>query len=109
MPTDCTAIVTNPPFKLAAEFVQHGLDLGAKKIFMLLRLAFMESETRRSILDTGHLARVHVFRKRLPMMHRHGWDGPKTGSGMAFAWFVWTAEQNSFTELHRLSWEGLDL
>jgi hypothetical protein len=56
---------------------------------MLLRLAFYESVRRTPILENRGLARVHVFRKRLPMMHRDGWEGRKANSGMAFAWFVW--------------------
>jgi len=72
---------------------------------MLLRLAFMESERRTPILDNGHLARVHVFRKRLPMMHRAGWEGRKANSGMAFAWFVWDRSHTGPTELNRVSWD----
>lgn len=98
------AIVTNPPFKLAHEFVAHALTL-CPKVIMLLRLAFLESEKRRDILDTGELARVHVFRKRLPMMHRDGWEGPKASSGMAFAWFVWDTNYKGPTELNRISWD----
>ena len=67
LPHHVQAIVTNPPFKLAEEFVARALHL-APKVVMLLRLAFLESEKRRGILDNGMLARVHVFRKRLPMM-----------------------------------------
>lgn len=104
LPLDVKAIVTNPPFKIADKFVAHALDL-APKVVMLLRLAFMESERRRPILDNGTLARVHVFRKRLPMMHRDGWEGKKGNSAMAFAWFVWDREHSGPTELRRLSWE----
>lgn len=99
------AVVTNPPFKLAGEFVSHALALGIPKVIMLLRLAFMESDRRTPILDNGLLARVHVFRKRLPMMHRAGWEGRKANSGMAFAWFVWDLAHRGPTELRRLSWE----
>lgn len=103
--TGAGAIVTNPPFKLAGEFVAHGLAL-CPKVVMLLRLAFLESTKRTPILDNGALARVHVFRKRLPMMHRAGYRGPRTGnSGMAFAWFVWDRAHTGPTELHRISWE----
>jgi hypothetical protein len=105
LPAHVEAIVTNPPFKNAAEFVAHALEL-APKVVMLLRLAFIESDRRTPILDTGHLARVHVFRKRLPMMHRAGWEGRKANSGMAFAWFVWDRAHTGPTELHRLSWEA---
>src|SRR5262249_34104609 len=62
-------ILTNPPYKLAEQFVRHALTL-CPKVIMLLRLAFLESERRRAILDNGMLARVYAFRNRLPMMHR---------------------------------------
>jgi hypothetical protein len=105
-PSECATIVTNPPFKLAGEFAAHALTL-CPKVIMLLRLAFLESERRSSILDGGHLARVHLFRKRLPFMHRHGWEGRKhSNSGMAFAWFVWDRAHVGPTELHRISWEA---
>jgi len=102
-PIGVQAIVTNPPFKNAGEFVAHALDL-CPKVVMLLRLAFLESDRRTPILDGGSLARVHVFRKRLPMMHRAGWEGKKSNSGMAFAWFVWDRAHSGPAELRRISW-----
>src|SRR4051812_12424003 len=71
------SIVTNPPYKLAQRFVEKAIKLRAPVVVMLLRLAFLESERRRRILEFSGLARVHVFRNRLPMMHRRDWDGPK--------------------------------
>lgn len=104
-PTYIGAIVTNPPFKLGGEFVSHALTL-APKVIMLLRLAFLEGIGRGRILDGGSLARVHVFRNRLPRMHRDGWTGPQASSSIAFAWFVWDRAHAGPTELHRLSWEA---
>lgn len=101
------AIVTNPPFRAAEAFVRKALEL-CPLVVMLLRLAFLESERRRPLLDDGRLARVHVFRKRLPMMHRAGWEGPKANSGMAFAWFVWDRYHKGPASLYRLSWESED-
>jgi hypothetical protein len=103
-PAGVAAIVTNPPFKTAAGFVERALER-APLVIMLLRLAFLEAESRRHILDGGQLARVHVFRNRLPMMHRDGWNGPKAGSAMAFAWFVWRRDHGGPTELRRISWK----
>jgi hypothetical protein len=100
-PEGTEAIVTNPPFKLANEFVEHALDL-CPRVIMLLRLAFLESERRSGILDSGTLARVHVFKRRLPMMHRDGWSGPKASSGMAFAWFCWNRDHSGSPTLHRI-------
>ena len=101
------AIVTNPPFRLAAEFVSHAMLLGVPKICMLLRLAFYESERRSAILDSGLLARVHVFSRRLPFMHRLGWTGRRnSNSGMAFGWFVWSLDHKGPTTIDRISWES---
>ena len=101
---DWSAIVTNPPFKLAEQFVEHALFL-SPVVIMLLRLAFLTSEKRTNILEHSGLARVHVFRRRLPMMHRDGWEGPKASSSMDFAWFVWDRSYYGPTILNRISWE----
>lgn len=98
------AIVTNPPYALAKQFVAHALTL-VPKIAMLLRLAFLESEGRGAILDSGTLARVYVFKNRIPMMHRYGWTGKRSSSSIAFAWYVWDLAHKGPTELHRISWD----
>lgn len=103
LPLGVAAIVSNPPFKNAATFVRKALDL-CPQVVMLMRLAFLESAGRSDILDGGHLARVYVFRNRLPMMHRGGWEGHKSTNTMAFAWFVWDRQHVGATELHRISW-----
>lgn len=105
LPIGVRAIVTNPPFKNAADFVRKALDLGAAKIAMLMRLAFLEGSGRSDVLDGGKLARVYVFRNRLPLMHRDGWDGPKSTNTMAFAWFVWDQDHSGAPVIHRISWQ----
>jgi hypothetical protein len=104
MPAGCRCILSNPPFQWAEQFVAHALEL-APIVVLLLRLAFMESERRCAILEGRGLARIHVFRKRLPMMHRDGWDGRKANSGMAFGWCVWDANHVGPTTIDRISWE----
>jgi hypothetical protein len=101
----CDAIVTNPPFSLAEKFVAVALER-TPLVIMLLRLAFLESERRSHILERCGLARVRVFRNRLPMMHRGGWEGRKANSAMAFAWFVWERSYAGPTMLRRISWEA---
>lgn len=99
------AIVTNPPYALAKPFVAHAILLGVPKVAMLLRLAFLEGSGRSSILDTGLLARVYVFKNRLPRMHRDGWTGKKSSSSIAFCWMVWELGWNKPAELRRISWK----
>ena len=97
-------IVTNPPYQWAQQFVEKALGF-SPLVIMLMRLAFYESDRRRHILENCGLARIHVFRKRLPMMHRKDWEGPKANSGMAFGWFVWDRNHIGPTTIDRISWE----
>ena len=86
-PDNVEAITTNPPFRWATQFVAHALQL-VPTVGMLARLAFLESERRAPVLDSGQLVRVLVFKERLAMMHRDGWTGRRASSAIAFAWFI---------------------
>ena len=97
------AVVTNPPYRLAQQFVRHALTL-CPHVFMLLRLTFYESERRTDVLERAGLTRVHVFRNRLPMMHRDGWTGNRVSNPTAFAWFVWERGYTGKPEFDRISW-----
>lgn len=85
-------IITNPPYQRAQEFVEHALDITAPdaKVAMFLRLLFLEGQKRRKLFDKCPPTRVWVFSKRLRCFK----DGNlkyknKSGSAIAFAWFVW--------------------
>jgi hypothetical protein len=103
-PAGCTTILTNPPFRIANKFTRHALDL-APRVYLLLRLAFLETIRRTDILERRGLARVHVFRERLPMMHRDGWTGRRASSRIPFAWFVWQRDHTGPAILNRISAE----
>jgi hypothetical protein len=98
---------TNPPFRedLPQRFVEHALRLGAPLICMLLRTAFLESAKRAPILENRGLEWILQFRKRLPMMHRDNWQGPKANSGMSFCWMIWRPGYRGLPRVHRISWE----
>lgn len=103
-PPGVPAIVTNPPFKLAQQFVEHSRRL-VPQTYMLMRLAFLKAERRRSLFGGGDLARIYVFSRRLPMMHRAGWEGRKANSGTAFAWFCWDRQHSGPTTIHWVDWK----
>jgi hypothetical protein len=101
VPRGCDAIVTNPPYRHAEQFAVHALEL-VPDVFLLLRLAFIESVRRTALLEESGLRAVHVFRRRLPRMHRDGWNGPRTSSSMCFAWFCWRRGYRGRTILDRI-------
>jgi hypothetical protein len=80
-------IVTNPPFRIALEFVEHARDLGASKVSLLCKLAFLEGQERATWLENSPLKNVWVFKKRLTL-YREGMKMKNSGM-IAFAWFVW--------------------
>ena len=86
-------IITNPPFSLSGEFLEQALSLmvsgHVNKFAFLLRLNFLEGQKRAKIFKEFPPARVLVFSKRLPMMHRPGYNGKKSTSTVAYAWMVW--------------------
>lgn len=87
--TSADNIITNPPFKLAEEFVEHALRRSRRKVAMLCRLAWLEGKARRRLFTETPIARVWVFSGRVPML-RGGDETLKGGGGMiAFAWYVW--------------------
>ncbi len=103
-PSNVEGVITNPPFKLAKEFVDRAL-MECGYVAMLLRLAFLEGGKRQFWFEHGSLARVHVSSRRLPMMHRHGWDGPKAGSAVCHAWFVWDERHEGRPAIQWFDWK----
>jgi hypothetical protein len=80
-------IITNSPYKLSCEFAEHATRLVPGKVAFLCRLAWLAGLRRRPLFE-ARLSRVLIFAKRLPMMHRDGWDGPRSTSAIDFAWFI---------------------
>jgi hypothetical protein len=81
-------VVTNPPYKLSQKFIAKALS-EVPYVAMLLPLSFLEGMGRKAWFEVWPPARVWVPSRRLPMMHRHGWTGPKAPSNKCHAWFVW--------------------
>lgn len=86
-PAGIEAIVTNPPFSLLLQFAEKAVH-EVPHVALLARLNALES-IRRLAFYRAHPPRVLVSSRRLPMMHRAGWDGPKASSNHTFAWLVW--------------------
>ena len=81
-------IITNPPFKYAQQFVEHALALvpDGRRVFMFLRLQFLEGKSRRQLFDTGALRTVYVFSSRVPTYKGGKVEGTPQ-SVIAYAWF----------------------
>jgi hypothetical protein len=104
-PPRMQAIVANPPFSRAADFVRHGLLL-VPKVVVLERIQFLESEARAGLFDAGKLARIFAFRNRVARMHLQGWNGKRASPSMMLAWFVFErAHAGAKPTIHWIRWE----
>lgn len=92
-PPGSEAILTNPPFSLAADFVRHGLEL-VPKVVILERTQFLESQARADLFDARKLVRVWIFRNRVPRMHRLDWAGKHSSPAMLLAWYVFARDHD---------------
>ena len=84
-------LVFNPPFVHAEAFVRKSIELlePNRKVCMLARLQFLESQGRYQFFQDYPPEFVHIFTFRLPRMRRFRYHGKQSGNTLAFAWFVW--------------------
>lgn len=87
---DCD-IVTNPPYKLATEFVTKALDTVTvgNKVCYFLKIQFLEGARRyEELYKHNELKHVLVYSKRISTAKNGEFDRYKT-TAMCHAWFVW--------------------
>ncbi|WP_221136728.1 hypothetical protein [Rhizobium lentis] len=110
-------ICTNPPYgEVLNDYVAHALRVHKpRKMALLLNLNFLcgfDDDDRNFVMDDNPPARVYVFKRRLPMMHREGWDGKKASSRMNTAWFVWERQDDGSygdtTVIKRVDWKDYE-
>lgn len=116
-------IITNPPFRLGAEFIKRGLQLAQRGVAVLVRSAFVEGQERYETLFCKHpeayflpfVERVVMWQGVLldpdvPVWHAKideatGEDRgqmKKPTSATAYAWLVFYRDSAGFTELSRI-------
>lgn len=92
-------IITNPPYKYAADFAWKACELATGKVAFLCKLSWLESQERRKLFNAFPPKKVWVFSERLSMQRgRQATDDDATGM-IAFAWYVWNKAHIGPTEL----------
>lgn len=88
-------IITNPPYKLSLEFVEHALEIipTGNKVAMFLKIQFLESERRRKLFDKSPPKYVYVFSKRVNCAKNGNFER-YTSSAICYAWYIWEKGYN---------------
>ena len=93
-------VITNPPFSLAKEFIEKGLEVSDKYVIMLCKIQLLEGTKRKDMFLNTPLKYIYVHTTR-----QATWkggqpldpNGKKWATTMCLAWFVWDKEYNGET------------
>ena len=81
-------VITNPPFRLAAEFWEHAVTVARNGVALLCRSVFLESVDRYQRIFRAWPPTIFApFVERVPMLR--GRLDAKGSTATSYAWFVW--------------------
>jgi hypothetical protein len=86
-PVDWT--ITNPPFRLAQQFIDRALRTSRRGVAVIVRSAFLEGQTRFAELF-GVLPPAGIFQFTERVVMHKGRLAPKGSTATAYCWVVWT-------------------
>ena len=85
-------VITNPPFSLANEFIEKGLEVSDRLVIMLCKIQLLEGVKRKDMFKNTPLKYVYVHTTRQATW-KEGQPldpkGKKWATTMCMAWFVW--------------------
>jgi hypothetical protein len=91
-------VITNPPFRVAEQFVHRGLQVARCGVALLVRTAFAESAQRYDTLFRDcRPSLVAQFVERLPMVK--GKLDEDASSATAYCWMVWDKAASGHTRM----------
>lgn len=91
-------VITNPPFKLAEQFIARSMKIAQLGAAMLTRTVFIESEGRyERLFKVTPPSRFAQFAERVPMVE--GRLDREATTATAYAWLVWKKDRLGSCEL----------
>ena len=94
-------VITNPPFRLAEEFVLRALTIATAGVAVLARTVFLESSGRyRNLFERTPPTKFAQFVQRVPMLKGRLDRTATTATG--YAWLVW--EKKAAGSTPQLMW-----
>jgi hypothetical protein len=81
-------VITNPPFHLAQEFIEKGLEIAEEGVAVLVRTSFLESKKRyEELFSVNPPLVIAQFVERVPMVK--GRCDPKASTATSYCWLIW--------------------
>ena len=93
-------VITNPPFRLAEDFVVRSLDIASRGVAVLVRSVFLESVGRYNrLFEKAPPSKFAQFVERVPMVR--GRLDAKATTATGYAWLVW---EHGISDRSRVVW-----
>ena len=100
-PSSVDWVITNPPFRLAEEFIGKSLKIARHGVAMLTRTVFLESVGRyERLFKSTPPTRFAQFTERVPMVK--GRVDKKASTATGYGWLVW--EKDKLGQPPQLIW-----
>jgi len=98
-------IISNPPYALASDFIEHCLDISMDtvKVAMLLKIQFLETQKRYILFRKHPPKKIYVFVNRVNCGKNGVFSGES--SAVCYAWFVW---EKGYQGLPEIDWIAND-
>ena len=98
-------ILTNPPYSLATEFIEHALDILPDGGFYiaLMNITYLAGQKRyQRVYSKGSLREIYVFSKRIECWKNGERPKDKCGSIANYAWYIFQKGYNGQPTLYWL-------
>ena len=91
-------VITNPPFRLAEDFIFKSMNVARKGVAMLVRSVFLESVGRYNrLFKNNPPTKFAQFVERVPMVK--GRLDAKASTATGYAWLVWEIDRNDHSRV----------
>jgi len=83
-------IITNPPYKLAQQFIEKSLSLipDGRRVAMFLPIRYLEGKARKRMFLRFPPEKIYVSSSRLKCAINGSFE-EMTGSAVCYSWFIW--------------------
>ena len=98
-------ILTNPPYSLATEFIEHALEIlpDGGLYIALMNITYLAGQKRfERVYSKGTLREVYIFSKRIECWKNNERPKDKCGSMANYAWYVFQKGYNGQPTLYWL-------
>ena len=98
LPSRVDVTMMNPPFRLAQQFIERGIETSGHATIAVVRSAFLEGVTRyEQLFRDNPPSYVFQHSERVPMVK--GRYDPKASTATCYCWLVWCPNRE-VTEFH---------